>query len=98
MNKVLTMMLVGAMLLSTTFAFAEDVYATKNGKRYHKADCLLIKDKGAKAVSLEDAEKKGLKPCRRCFGTKPENESAKNTAADVKTAALPVADPSVSIK
>jgi hypothetical protein len=80
MNKVLASMLAGMVLISSTFAFAEDVYATKNGKRYHKADCLLIKEKGAKAISLEDATKKGLKPCRRCFG---ETDSAKKEKADL---------------
>jgi hypothetical protein len=76
MNKVLATMLAVTMLISSTFAFAEDVYATKNGKRYHKADCLLVKDKGAKAIAMEEAQKKGLKPCRRCFG---ETDSAKKS-------------------
>ena len=78
MNKVFATMLVGLMLVSSTFAFAEDVYATKNGKRYHKVDCLLIKEKGAKVVALNDAQTKGLKPCHRCFGT---DTVATNTTA-----------------
>ena len=80
MKKVLAILLLGMMFIGSTFAHAEDVYATKNGKRYHKADCLLIKDKGAKVISLEDAQKKGLKPCRRCFGS--ETDSAKNKNQD----------------
>ena len=75
MKNVLTMMLAGMLLVSSTFAFAEDVYATKNGKRYHKINCLLIKDKGAKPIALEEAQKKGLKPCHRCFGSKTESVS-----------------------
>jgi len=90
MKKVLTVMLLGVMLISTTFAFAEDVYATKNGKRYHKADCLLVKDKGAKAVSLEEAEKKGLKPCRRCYGPKIESNGQKPVVADPMPIEAPV--------
>ncbi len=82
MKKVLTVMVLGVMLMSSTFAFAEDVYATKNGKRYHKADCLLVKDKGAKAVSLEESEKKGLKPCRRCYGPKIESNIQKPVVVD----------------
>jgi hypothetical protein len=89
MKKVLTLMFMGMILINATFAFAEDVYATKNGKRYHKADCLLIKDKGAKAIALEEVEKKGLKACHRCFGTKPDAVNAQNPAVDMKTASLP---------
>ena len=67
MNKVLIMMLAGMLLVNSTFAFAEDVYVTKNGKKYHKANCLLIANKGAKPISIEEALKKGLKPCHKCF-------------------------------
>ncbi len=86
MKKVLTMMLAGMVIASSTFAFAEEVYATKNGKKYHKVDCILIKDKGAKVIALEDAEKKGMKPCRRCYGSV-------NQGLEVK-ADVPVAAPS----
>ncbi len=75
MNRVLTMMLVGMLVVSSTFAFAEDVYVTKNGKKYHKADCLLIKNKGAKAIPIEEALKKGLKPCHKCL---PEGVTSTN--------------------
>ena len=67
MNRVLTMMLAGMLVVGSTFAFAEDVYVTKNGKKYHKADCLLIKNKGAKAIPIEEALKRGLKPCHKCL-------------------------------
>ena len=83
MNKFLTVILAGMMLVSSTFAFAEDVYVTKNGKKYHKADCLLVKDKGAKPISMEDAQKKSLKPCRRCFGNAEAKAGA--PAAEVKS-------------
>ena len=82
MNKVLVMMLAALVFVGSTHAFAEDVYATKNGKRYHKADCLLIKDKGAKPMSLEDAQKKGLKPCKRCFGKTDAPKDAPAAKAD----------------
>ena len=88
MNKFLTMMLAGMLIAGSTFAYAEDVYVTKNGKKYHKADCLLVKDKGAKPISMEEAQKKSLKPCRRCFGAKTD---AATPAAEVKTDAQPVA-------
>ncbi len=82
MNKVFTMMLAGMLLVGSTFAFAEDVYVTKNGKKYHKADCLLIKNKGAKPITMEDAIKKGLKPCRRCFSTKDKGSVDAQAKAD----------------
>ena len=54
-------------LAAGTMAFAEDVYVTKRGKKYHKETCSLIKNKNARAISKEEALEKGLKPCRRCF-------------------------------
>jgi hypothetical protein len=68
MKSMMAVLLTGILLVSTSLVWAEDVYATKNGKRYHKTDCLLTKDKGAKPLSMEDASAKGLKPCNRCFG------------------------------
>jgi hypothetical protein len=95
MNKVFATMLAVTMLVSSTFAFAEDVYATKNGKRYHKADCLLVKDKGAKVITMEEAQKKALKPCGRCFGEASAKKS-KNpdliAKADTSSAAPVVAE------
>ena len=73
MKNVLTMLLAGMLLVSSTFAFAEDVYATKNGKKYHKTDCLLIQNKGAKPITMEEAMAKGLKPCRKCYGDATSN-------------------------
>ena len=78
MNKVLSMILAGMLLMGSTFAFAEDVYVTKNGKKYHKVDCLLIKNKGAKTMAMEEVQQKGLKPCNRCFGV---GDTAKKDAA-----------------
>lgn len=58
----------GLMILaSASLAFAEDVYATKNGKKYHMADCPFIKNKGAGKISKEEAMEKGLVPCGKCF-------------------------------
>ncbi|MBI3602339.1 MAG: hypothetical protein HY209_05540 [Candidatus Omnitrophica bacterium] len=93
MNKVLTMMLAGMVLVSSTFAFAEDVYVTKNGKKYHKVDCLLIKNKNAKPIALEDALKKGLKPCHKCFpeaatSTNNSQNNAQNQPSAAKTDVL----------
>jgi hypothetical protein len=66
--------MIGMMMLATTTAFADTVYATKNGKKYHHADCSLIQKKSPAAISMEDAQKKGLKPCGKCY-----KDSAKAT-------------------
>ncbi len=65
---------IGMVLLSTmtlvtiqSSSAAEDVYVTKNGKKYHKEDCRLIKNKGAEKISKKDAVGKGLVPCLKCF-------------------------------
>lgn len=68
MIRKLAILILGVVFLSaTTFAFAEDVYVTKRGKKYHKEDCLLIKNKGAEQISKKEAIEKGLTPCRKCF-------------------------------
>ena len=67
MKKVLMFVLCAAVLSTTVLAFAEDVYATKNGKKYHKEDCRLIKNKGAEKISKTEAVTKGLEPCSKCF-------------------------------
>ena len=67
MKKVFTVLLAAMVVMGSTFAFAEDVYATKNGKKYHKVDCMLIQKKGAKAIAMDEALQKGLKPCHKCF-------------------------------
>ncbi len=54
--------------LSSNKQVQEDaVFVTDNGKKYHKADCNLVKARKTSAISLEDAKAKGLEPCKRCF-------------------------------
>ena len=56
-----------AIFMTTTYASAEGVYVTKNGKRYHKEICRLIKNKKPVAIEKEQALKKVLTPCGLCF-------------------------------
>ncbi len=49
-------------MLLTTMSLAQDVYVTKKGKRYHKADSRFIKGKEVEKITREEAEKRGLKP------------------------------------
>jgi hypothetical protein len=55
-------------LAATTCAFAEDVFVTKNGTRYHKEVCRLLKNKES-ALKLEKSKAlgDGYGPCRKCF-------------------------------
>lgn len=71
MFKKIISLSVCALLISTSFAFAEDVYVTKSGKTYHSEDCRSVANKDAAAISIEDAEAKSLRPCKRCIG-KPQ--------------------------
>ena len=50
------------------------VYATKQGKKYHREGCPFIKNRDTISMSQEEAEAKGLKPCGRCI---KENKQAK---------------------
>ncbi len=64
MRKALTAGVMGLALamLMTTVSMAQDVYVTKKGKRYHKADSRFIKGKEVEKMTREEAEKRGLKP------------------------------------
>ncbi|MBU0468250.1 MAG: hypothetical protein KKD07_02810 [Candidatus Omnitrophica bacterium] len=66
-RKLIVLTLLVALTATSSIAFAADVYVTKNGKKYHDKECLLIKNKEATAKSKEDAIETGYTPCRRCF-------------------------------
>ena len=61
----LLVMLVG--LCASAHVFAEDVYVTQNGQKYHKQDCRLIKNKNPQKITKVAAQEKELKPCGRCY-------------------------------
>ena len=69
MKQILTSILAAMIIVGSIFVHAEDVYVTKNGKKYHKTDCLLIQKKGAQPIAYDEAIKKQLTPCKKCFGT-----------------------------
>lgn len=77
MNKVIAGLLTGMMILSSVMAHAETVYMTKNGKKYHHAECKFIQKKSPISISLEEAQQKGLTPCGKCF-----KDSAKANPSD----------------
>ena len=45
-----------AVMILTTAAFAEDVYVTKRGKKYHKEGSHYIKGKEVEKITREEAE------------------------------------------
>ena len=68
MIKRMTALAVGIMFLSmATVVFAEDVFKTKNGKKYHSENCPLIQKRNPQKIDLNEAVEKGLKPCSKCF-------------------------------
>ncbi len=75
LKKVLLTVL--AVALISTAAFAEDVYVTKKGKKYHKEGSHYIKGKNVEKITREEAEKRGLKPSKEFLEDKEANEEVK---------------------
>ena len=78
MNRKIVMLILCATFLSSGhLVFAQkndknvqtmqDVYVTKSGKKYHKAECPFVKDRKPEKISRKDALAKGLAPCPKCF-------------------------------
>ena len=76
-RKIVMLTLVALFLSSGSLVFAQkndkdvqttqDVYVTKSGKKYHKADCSFIQDRKPEKISKKEALVKGLTPCPKCF-------------------------------
>ncbi len=45
----------------------ESVFVTKNGTKYHKADCYHIKDSDVIELTVSEAEATGYEACKDCF-------------------------------
>ena len=78
MTKMIAGLLTAVMILSSSMVFAETVYATKNGKKYHHAECVLIQKRSPTAISMEEAQKRGLKPCGKCFKESAKADPVRN--------------------
>ena len=78
MTKIIAGLLTAVMVLSSSMVFADTVYATKNGKKYHHAECALIQKRSPTAISMEEAQKRGLKPCGKCFKESAMVDPVKN--------------------
>lgn len=56
---------------------AEDVFVTKYGKKYHKAESRFIKGKEVIKLDREEAEAKGYKPSSEFLDEQPAQEEKK---------------------
>lgn len=41
---------------------------TKAGKKYHKAGCMHLSKRSTIPLKMDEAQKKGFTPCKRCYG------------------------------
>lgn len=77
MKKFVIITLCLSVLAVSTLAFAEDVYVTQHGKKFHKADCQLVKNREKTTMDQAEAEKNGLEPCGKCFKAKAIGDQSK---------------------
>ena len=67
-RKVLVYGLLIMFAATTTVAFADEVYVTDKGSKYHKVSCRLIRNKdAAKTMDKDEAIASGHEPCKVCF-------------------------------
>ena len=58
------------------------VYIKPNGKKFHKKNCHLVKDK--KGIKLSEAKKMGLTPCAVCKPLDPPKPKVKKKVVKKK--------------
>ncbi len=83
MKRWMAVLVCMVLLGTTSFASAKDVYATKNGKKYHTADCRWVKNRDVVKMTEEEAVKKGLAPCGACM---KEDDAAAQDGSSKKAA------------
>ena len=78
MNKRLLAAILGVVLSLNVAAsaWAEYVYVTKNGKKYHHAESRFIKNKETEKITLEEAIARGLEPSKAYLKAKEEGKTA----------------------
>lgn len=79
LKKIVTAGLCVVFLSVAVMAFAEDVYRTENGKKYHTEDCRLIQNRNPQKINKEAAIKEGLEPCAKCFKEEVSSVNGKET-------------------
>ncbi len=56
----------GGGLVTQAFGVESVVCVTKKGKKYHRAQCRVLKDAEVQKLSRTEAENKGYSPCKIC--------------------------------
>ena len=79
MKKLLMLGLCMTFLAMSSLAFAEDVFVTKRGKKYHQETCRVIQKSKVTAIDELEAEEKGYGPCKRCFKEEGVETDAKKS-------------------
>ena len=91
MKRRLWLMLMGMIIsvMMATASFAEYVYVTKNGKKYHHEQSRFLKNKEAEKITVEEAIARGLEPSKEYLRLKEtlndQGDVAKNPSSDKKT-------------
>ena len=67
MKRLIALGMLVTVLSMTSLSFADDVVFTKQGTKYHKASCPLIRSKKVETADRAKAVEKGLEPCKKCF-------------------------------
>lgn len=67
-RKLMMLGMLVVFLSTTTYVFAEDVFTTPRGSKYHKEICRLVKDnESVVKIEKKQAVEDGYGPCKRCF-------------------------------
>ena len=56
----------GCGLVTQAFGVESVVCVTKKGKKYHKAQCRVLKDAKLEKLTRAEAENRGYSPCKIC--------------------------------
>lgn len=66
-RRMMMLSLMIAFLSAATHVFAEDVFVTPKGKKYHKEICRLIQKRSVSSLEKDAAVEEGYVPCGKCF-------------------------------
>ncbi len=77
------------LLLAGRTSFAQSVYKTPSGEKYHLAECRMVKNVSEK-ITVQQAQQLGLEPCKICRPAAPNvlqassHNKAEGTGATVQ--------------
>lgn len=74
------MFLISFFLCLSISAFAQMVYKTPSGEKYHTATWRYVKNV-SESMSVEQAKKRGLSPCSQCKPSSGSNASTKSNGS-----------------